>query len=309
MKLHPAPEDRGLRLDHFLSRKLEPMTRSRIQLLNRAGAIRIDGRQQKAGYRIRGEEIIDVDLKILEPSPLKAEQIPIQIYFEDEDLAVIEKPAGLVVHPGSGTGSRTLVHALMFHFQNLSDIGGEGRPGIVHRLDKWTSGLMIVAKNNVAHARLGKAFHDRLIQKTYLALIHGKPPHRSGAISLTIGRHPAIRTRMTAQNANGRAAHTEYRLLESIGAFSLLEVRIKTGRTHQIRVHLSAIGHPVVGDQVYGQGAYREFVREFGPLHRYFLHSADIRFAHPSTGEIMEFRSPLPDELQHLLEEIRIRAR
>ena len=169
MKLHTEPDDRGLRLDVFLSQRLENLTRSQIQLLNRSGAIRIEGRYDKAGYKIRGGETIEVDLRILEFEPLRPEQMPLQIYFEDEDLAIIEKPAGVVVHPGSGTKAGTIVHGLLFHFQNLSDAGGTVRPGIVHRLDKWTSGLMIVAKNNVAHAKLSKAFQDRQIQKTYLA--------------------------------------------------------------------------------------------------------------------------------------------
>src|ERR1051326_5736271 len=173
MKLQAGLEDRGLRLDVFLARRCENLTRSQIQVLNHSGAIRIDGRQDKAGYRIRGGESIEVDFHALNAAPISPEQIPLQIYFEDTDLAVIEKPAGLVVHPGSGTHSGTLVNALLFHFKNLSDVGGESRPGIVHRLDKKTSGLLVVAKNNVAHARLSKAFHDREVPKTYIALVHG----------------------------------------------------------------------------------------------------------------------------------------
>jgi 23S rRNA pseudouridine1911/1915/1917 synthase len=301
MKLQPDPDDRGLRLDVFLARRLENLTRSQIQLLNRSGAIRIEGRQDKAGYKIRGGETIEVDLLALDPAPLTPEQIPLQIHFEDADLAVIEKPAGRVVHPGAATGGGTLVHALLFHFQNLSDAGGTGRPGIVHRLDKKTSGLMIVAKNNTAHARLSKAFQDRQIQKSYLALVHGKPPRAAGTIELAVGRHRTIRTRMAAGTPRGRSAHTEYRVMEHFRGFSLLELKIKTGRTHQIRVHLSAIGHPVVGDDVYGERTYKEFVKKFGELNRYFLHSAYLRFTHPVSGAVLEFRSPLPDELQKLL--------
>src|SRR6266702_2268784 len=182
MKLQAGSDDRGLRLDVFLARRLENLTRSQIQLLNRSGAISIEGRQEKAGYKIRGGESIELDVRALEPAPLRPVQLPLQIYFEDQDLAVIEKPAGLVVHPGSGTSNGTIVHGLLFHFQNLSDIGGESRPGIVHRLDKKTSGLLIVAKNNVAHARLSKAFHDREVQKTYLALVHGRPAREMGTI-------------------------------------------------------------------------------------------------------------------------------
>src|SRR5215468_12276012 len=197
MKLQAGPDDRGLRLDVFLAQRLENLTRSQVQLLNRSGAIRIEGQTDKSGYRIRGGETIEVDLRALAPAPLKAEQIPLQIYFEDRDIAVIEKPAGLVVHPGSGTSGATLVHGLLFHFQHLSDAGGETRPGIVHRLDKKTSGLLLVAKNNVAHANLSKAFQDRTVEKTYLALVHGKPRDPMRTIELPVGRHPSIRTRMT----------------------------------------------------------------------------------------------------------------
>ena len=302
MKLQAGPDDRGLRLDIFLSRHVEALTRSQIQLLNRSGAIRIDGRLDKAGYRIRGGETIEVDLRAVEPAPISPEQIPLQIHFEDQDLAVIEKPAGLVVHPGSGTRGGTVANALLFHFQNLSDVGGEGRPGIVHRLDRKTSGLLIVAKNNVAHARLSSAFQDRKVQKTYLALVHGKPRRPSAAIELAVGRHPTIRTKMAAGPKKGRSAHTEYKVVEQYRGFSLLEVKIKTGRTHQIRVHLSAIGHPVVGDEVYGERSYKEFTKKFGELHRYFLHAAALRFDHPITGKPMEFHSELPEELQKLLQ-------
>jgi 23S rRNA pseudouridine1911/1915/1917 synthase len=307
MKLQAGPDDRGLRLDVFLAQRLENLTRSQIQSLNRSGAIRIEGHADKSGYRLRGGETIEVDLHALtkEP-PLKPEQIPLQIYFEDRDLAVIEKPAGLVVHPGSGTRGATLVHGLLWHFQQLSSTGGEARPGIVHRLDKKTSGLLIVAKNNVAHARLSSDFQDRKIQKTYLALIHGRPRQQNGTIELSVGRHPTIRTKMTAGTTSGRTAFTEYRVLEEFRGFTLLEVRIKTGRTHQIRVHLSAIGHPVVGDDVYGDSSYRQFVKKYGPLNRYFLHAAALRLNHPTTGETLEFHSALPPELQNLIKSIKL---
>ncbi len=305
MTLQPGPEDRGLRLDVFLARRNGNLTRSQIQSLNRSGAIRIDGRREKAGYRVRGGETIEIDLRVLEPSHLKPLQIPLQIYFEDQDLAVIEKPAGLAVHPGSTVREGTLAHALLFHFRNLSDTSGEGRPGIVHRLDKRTSGLMIVAKNNITHARLSKAFQEREVQKMYLALVHGHPLKQAGTIELSVGRHPTIRTRMAAGRPKGRPAHSDYRVIERFRGFSLLEVRIKTGRTHQIRVHLSAIGHSVVGDAVYGERNYKEFAAKFGEVGRYFLHAAELRFAHPTTGQPMLFHSPLPAELQKLLGRIR----
>src|SRR2546422_3667538 len=209
MKLQAGPDDRGLRLDVFVARRVENLTRSQIQLLNRSGAISIDGRLDKAGYRIRGGETIELDLRTLDRSPISPEQVPLQIYFEDQDLAVIEKPAGMVVHPGSGIRGGTIANALLFHFQNLSDVAGEGRPGIVHRLDKKTSGLLVVAKNNVAHARLSAAFQAREIQKTYLALVHGKPARDTAAIRLAGRPDPPLRTEMAAGRPRGRAAQTE----------------------------------------------------------------------------------------------------
>src|SRR5438093_558345 len=288
MKLQAGPPDRGLRLDIFLARRLETLTRSQIQFLNRSGAIRIDGRQDKAGYRLRGGETIELDFRPLERLPVSPQQIPLQIYFEDQDFAVIEKPAGVVVHPGSGVRDGTIANALLFHFKNLSDAGGAGRPGIVHRLDKKTSGLLIVAKNNIAHARLSAAFQSREVQKSYLALVHGRPLQEAAAIDLSVGRHPTIRTKMAAGHLKGRAAFTEYKILEHFRGFSLLEVKIKTGRTHQIRVHLSAIGHPVAGDDVYGERAFKQFTRKFGRFNRYFLHAAGLRFHHPATKQPME---------------------
>jgi 23S rRNA pseudouridine1911/1915/1917 synthase len=305
MKLLAAADARGLRLDIFLTQHIANLTRSQIQMLNRAGAIRVEGRQDKAGYRIRGGEVIEIDLEPVQPLTLTPEQIALQIHFEDSDIAVIEKPAGMVVHPGSGTKGGTVVHGLLFHFQSLSTAGGTSRPGIVHRLDKNTSGLLIVAKNNVAHAQLSRAFQNREIQKTYTGLVHGKMAQTTGIIELAVGRHPSVRTRMAAGSPRGRSAYTEYRLLEHIPGFSLLEIKIKTGRTHQIRVHLSAIGHPVVGDDLYGEGSYKRFTKKYGYLNRYFLHASALRFTHPTTGVALEFHSPLPPELQKLLASIK----
>ena len=305
MRLQAGVIDKGLRLDHFLARHLENVTRSQIQQLNRSGAVHIEGRHEKSGYRIRGTETVEIDLQPLQQTPLRPEQIPIQIYFEDQDLAVIEKPAGLVVHPGAGVKEGTLVHALLYHFQNLSDAAGDSRPGIVHRIDKWTSGLLVVAKNNLAHAALGKAFQDRSVEKNYIALVHGNLSRSAGEIDMAISRHTTIRTRMAANVRRGRSAQTEYKVIEALRGFTLLQVRIKTGRTHQIRVHLSAIGHPVVGDDVYGERQQKAFVKKYGNLGRYFLHATHLRFAHPRTSEVLEFHSVLPAELQNLLDHIR----
>ena len=305
MKLQAGPEDRGLRVDVFLAGRLERVTRSHVQALNKSGAIRIDGLQEKDGYRIRGSETIEVDLRPPEPATLEARSMQLQIHYEDEDLAVIEKPAGVVVHPGVATANDTIVHGLLFHFQNLSRAGGQARPGIVHRLDKWTSGLLIVAKDDWIHARLSRAFQERKVQKTYIALVHGKMPKPYAEIALNIGRHSTIRTRMSAQPSRGRSALSSYRVLEALNGFSLLEVKIMTGRTHQIRVHLSAIGHPVVGDNVYGETRFKEFAKKFGAPGRYFLHAAELQFEHPKTGVALKFESPLPEELRSLLERIR----
>lgn len=307
-KISAEPHDRGIRLDVFLARLLPQFTRSHIQTLNRTGAVRVDGKEEKAGYRIRGDETVEVDLiplPIRQGAPLEPQPIPLKIVYEDEYLAVIDKPAGLSVHPGAGTGVATLVHALLFHFKNLSAAGGEARPGIVHRIDKGTSGLLVVAKNDETHVGLSRQFQNRTVEKSYLALVHGKLKNPSGEISMNIGRHPTVRTRMSAQKGRGRTALSFYRTIEVIRDFSLLEVRIKTGRTHQIRVHLSAIGHPVAGDDVYGEHRYAQFSKKYGKLGRYFLHAAELKFSHPKTGETLEFKSALPEDLRALLERIR----
>jgi 23S rRNA pseudouridine1911/1915/1917 synthase len=304
MTLQAGPEDRGLRLDIFLSRHLNQLTRSHIQALNRTGAVRVGSKAEKSGYRLRGDEVIEVDLHASDRPELEPRNIPLNIVYDDPDLAVLEKQAGLVVHPGAGTAGDTLVHALLFKFRTLSGAGGEARPGIVHRIDKWTSGLLVVAKNDWTHSRLSKAFQDRTVEKTYLALVHGKLRQASGEIALNIGRHSTVRTRMSVQQGRGRAALSSYRLLKEIRDFSLIEVKIKTGRTHQIRVHLAAIGHPVVGDDVYGERSYAQFVRKHGKPGRYFLHAAELKFTHPRTGEALEFRSLLPAELNSLLERL-----
>jgi 23S rRNA pseudouridine1911/1915/1917 synthase len=304
-KVRAQPEERGTRLDIFLAHHFSQFTRSHIQALNRSGSVLVEGRAEKSGYRMRGNEDVEVDPGELPHASLEPQPIPLNVFYEDEHLAVIEKPAGLSVHPGAGTGVETIVHALLFRFKHLSSAGGEARPGIVHRIDKWTSGLLIVAKTNEAHVRLSRAFQERTVEKRYLTAVHGKMAKPSGEIALNIGRHPSVRTRRSVQKGRGRSALSTYRTIEELRGFSLLEVSIKTGRTHQIRVHLSAIGHPVVGDNVYGESRYAEFVKKYGAPGRYFLHAAYLRFAHPGTGEILTFQSPLPKELENLLERIR----
>ncbi|HEX5000440.1 MAG TPA: RluA family pseudouridine synthase [Terriglobia bacterium] len=316
MKLRVRPEEAGLRLDIFLARRLESLTRSRIQSLNRAGGVRVNGRSEKAGYTVRDGDGIDIDLEAtadamspaLEPAPL-----PLHVLYEDDDLAVIEKPAGLTVHPGAGARVPTLVHGLLYRFKELSrPTGAPDRPGIVHRLDKWTSGLIIVARNDRTHARLSKAFEERRVRKVYLALVHGRLPKPAGEVTLNIGRHASIRTRMAAAPGKGRVAHTAWKVIAEFAGFSLLEVRIKTGRTHQIRVHLAAIGHPVAGDSVYGATSHRRFRQTYGALvepERHLLHAAELEFDHPTTGVPLRFSSPLPPDFSGLVERLRAPAK
>ena len=302
MRLQPGPDYHGVRLDIFLSRFLKDLTRSQLQTMNRRGAILVSGVREKSGYRIRGGETIEIDPPPPEPLSIEPESIPLDVCYEDSDLAVIEKPAGMVVHPGAGNRRGTLVNALLARFGRLSDAGGSTRAGIVHRLDKLTSGLIIVARNNVSHYQLSRSFEKREVQKTYTALVHGRPKTATGTIDLNIGRHPKVRTRMSARPVGGRVAHSEYRTIDERAGFTLIEVRIRTGRTHQIRVHLAAIGHPVVGDGVYGEKADAVFRRVYRDLGRYFLHASDLEFPHPVAGTTMAFHSVLPDDLRRVLD-------
>jgi 23S rRNA pseudouridine1911/1915/1917 synthase len=322
-------EARGQRLDQFLVAQLEGVSRSRVQLLMEQGDVLVDGEAGKPSRKLRGGERITVTGEP-HPAPLKAvaEPIPLEIVYEDEDLAVINKPAGMMVHAGSGQNedarSRgTLVNALLYRFQALSTTGGELRPGIVHRLDKNTSGLIVVAKNDRAHAALGAMFAGRRMKKTYIALVHGSVARDKGTITAAVSRDPVRRTRMTTRpSEQGRSAVSHYEVVRRIasrfGKFTLVRVRIETGRTHQIRVHMASIGHPVVGDTLYGgAGRLTEQVtsaraaRAKNPpetlqLKRNFLHAAELEFAHPvtdknATGTEMKLEAPLPEELTALL--------
>lgn len=319
-------ESAGRRLDQFLTSQMDGVSRSRIQLLLEQGDVLVDGARPKASYKLRAGESVTVTGEP-HPPPLKAiaEDIPLRVVYEDQDLAVIDKPAGMMVHAGSGSSddarSRgTLVNALLHHFQSLSGTGGELRPGIVHRLDKETSGLIIVARNDRAHAALASMFSGRQIQKTYIALVHGRIERAKGTINAAVGRDPVRRTRMsTRPRENARAAVSHYevvrRLETPFGKFTLVRVRIETGRTHQIRVHMSSIGHPVVGDTLYGAagqltaepaaGAARSKAAreptERLRLGRNFLHAAELEFNHPVTGKPLALASPLPEELETFL--------
>jgi 23S rRNA pseudouridine1911/1915/1917 synthase len=318
------PEAAGQRLDHFIATQLEGVSRSRVQLLLDQGDVRVNGAQAKASLKLRGGEQILITGEP-HPAPLKAtpQDIPLDVVFEDKHLAVINKPAGMMVHAGAGEtedarNSNTLVNALLFRFNSLSSTGGHLRPGIVHRLDKETSGLIIVAKSDAAHAKLAELFSSRQIHKTYIALVHGAVARQKGTITAAVSRDPVRRTRMTtrpAENARSAVSHYEVvrRLDTRFGKFTLVRVRIETGRTHQIRVHMASIGHPVVGDTRYGAsarltdqaalqaGSSRASRRNSPPerltLDRNFLHAARLEFTHPMTGKLVELEAPLPGEL------------
>lgn len=328
-------EDADKRLDQFLAAKLETTSRSRIQQLIGEEKILVDGARAKASTKLCGTEIITILGEPARP-PLKAtaENIPLDIVYEDNDLAVINKPAGMMVHAGAGAtddarNRGTLVNALLHHMRNLSGVGGELRPGIVHRLDKETSGLIVVAKNDEAHRKLSTQFAAREVKKKYIALVHGWVKKDSGTIDQNISRDRARRTRMTTRLAGGRSAVTHYRVTRRLdskfGKFTLLDVKIDTGRTHQIRVHVAAIGHPVVGDTVYGApgtikeiAAKKQFpkeqVKKVSPpmpgksaaigSSRNFLHSAELDFRHPRTDQLVAFKTELPPELQEFLGKI-----
>jgi len=308
-------EGAGRRLDQFLVSQLPDVSRARVQELIAQNKVLVDGKNGKASLRLRGNEKIEI-VGAAERPPLKAiaEDIPLDIVYEDDDLAVVNKPAGMMVHAGAGAtederNRGTLVNALLHRFGQLSGVSGELRPGIVHRLDKDTSGLIIVAKNDVAHRKLGAEFSGRHVKKTYIALVHGWLKNDRGTISSPISRDAIRRIRMTTRRSGGREAVTHYEVQRRIegtyGKFSLLKLKIETGRTHQIRVHVSSIGHPVVGDRLYGAPA--EIRAKSGPpisLDRNFLHSAELLFGHPRTGEELSLSRPLPEQLAKFLQTV-----
>lgn len=301
----------GQRLDRVVAARCAELSRTRVQELIDAGLVRVDGRAAKKGsVRLRGGEKVSVEIKERPAMVAKAEPIPLEVLYEDEDVIAINKPAGMTVHAGAGNVSGTLVNALLGRGQALSRGGDPLRPGIVHRLDKETSGVILVAKNDAAHAKLGEAFRKREVKKTYLALVQGVLREKSGSIALAIGRDPIHRTRMATPRkswrglaiANPRQAHTDWRALANIGNTTLVEVQLHTGRTHQIRVHFSALKHPVIGDTLYGAASQLRVGKFLLPkLERNFLHAARVGFSQPSTGVWIEVRAPLPTELSDFL--------
>jgi 23S rRNA pseudouridine1911/1915/1917 synthase len=286
--------DAGKRLDHFLQARLPQYSRSRLQDWIKRGRVRVNGAEAKASHVLRGSEAVSIEPAALPPLKAVAEDLPIDVIYEDTDVIAVNKPAGMVVHAGAGNHAGTLTNALVHRFGKLSTVGGELRPGIVHRLDRYTSGVLLVARTDAAHHSLAEQFAKRKTEKTYLALVEGHIKNDHSRIEKPIVRDPARRTRMTAKLGRGRAAATEYRVLRRFQKATYLEVKIGTGRTHQIRVHLASIGHPVVGDKLYGAAA--------SPLGRYFLHAHRIGFTSPSSGERVAIAAPLPPELVAYLE-------
>jgi 23S rRNA pseudouridine1911/1915/1917 synthase len=294
-KSYKLTADGEARLDKYVCTRHPELSRTQVQKLIAAGNITVNGQKAKPGHRLSPGDRIDVTVPPTPPQELKAEAIPLKIIYEDDDLLAVDKPAGLTVHPAPGHPGHTLVNAILAHFPHLADIGDSLRPGVVHRLDKDTSGVMLVAKNQAAQANLSKQFKSHSVTKAYLALVKGKLTPESGIIEADIGRDPRNRKKM-AVVAQGREARTEYRVVKYIGGYTLLEVMPETGRTHQIRVHLAAIGFPVVGDKVYGvKSKY---------LPRQFLHASLLGFKLPATGEYVEFESELPPDLEQALEAI-----
>jgi 23S rRNA pseudouridine1911/1915/1917 synthase len=313
------PEAAGLRLDQYLAQAIPDISRARVQLLIENNQVRVNGSPAKPKQKLHGGEAIEIE-GTPHPPPLNAfpEDIPLKILYEDKHLAIIDKPAGMTVHAGAGASDDernhgTLVNALLHHFENLSEAGGSLRPGIVHRLDKQTSGIILVAKDDSTHRKLSEMFAQRHLEKTYIALVHGNIKRDNITIDLPIGRDLIRRTRMTtrrsAESEGVRHAISHVRVLERIaspyGQFTLVEVQIETGRTHQIRVHLQSLGHPVVGDTLYGAPQQIGKLPHALSLSRNFLHAKHLAFNHPQTGKAMQIDSPLPPELQEFLASVR----
>ncbi len=286
----------GTRLDHHLHAQLPEYSRSRLQDWIKSGLVLVNGAASKASYTLREGDKLEVEPAELAPLKAVAEDIALEILYEDEAVVAVNKPAGMIVHAGAGAHSGTLTNALVHRFGQLSKLGGELRPGIVHRLDRYTSGVILVARNDAAHQGLAKQFSTRTVEKTYLALVHGRMQSDTGRITTPIARDPIHRTRMTTRVATGRNAITTYKVLERFDKFTYVEAKIGTGRTHQIRVHLASIGHPVAGDKLYGAP-----VSAHG---RYFLHAARIAFISPASDERVIVEAPLPVELSEWLVEI-----
>ena len=303
-----AADQAGERLDRYLAAVLPGQSRSQVQRFIEAGMVTVHGRHARANLTVREGDRVTVDIPAPVASEVVAEDLPLPILYQDTEVVVVNKPAGMVVHPAAGHDSGTVVNALLHHVSDLSGIGGELRPGIVHRLDKGTSGVMVVAKNDVAHDALTRQFHDREVDKEYLALVWGVV-QAGRRIDLPIGRDPNNRQKMSARARRSRSAVTRITRAEHLRGVTLCQVAIATGRTHQIRVHLSAIGHPIVGDATYG-GTRKRVAADVLPvlrLERPFLHALRLTFTHPVDGRRMQFEAPLAADLQAVLDELLLR--
>jgi 23S rRNA pseudouridine1911/1915/1917 synthase len=304
------PDSDGERLDRTLSALFPDHSRSALSRLIEQGHVRIDTNEAtKTSLRVSGGQQVEIEFPSPAPSSVSSEDLPLTILYEDADLAVIDKPAGLVVHPSAGHESGTLVNAILFHVKDLSGVGGEIRPGIVHRLDKETSGVLVIAKNDHAHRTLAEQWNTERIRKEYLALVYGTPDPPRGSVNAPIGRDPRDRKRMAVVRG-GRHAITDYEVVERLRHVSLLRCRLRTGRTHQIRVHMKHIGHPIVGDPVYSGPQWRgipdkKLQKALGSMKRQALHAARITLPHPTTGEVMTFESSMPGDLAELVEALR----
>jgi 23S rRNA pseudouridine1911/1915/1917 synthase len=305
-------QDAGERLDRYLTRQIPAHSRAYLQQLIEQRQVLMDGRATKPGYRLREGDRITVSLPPPKPSGVSPQPIPLDVVYEDAHLLVLNKAAGMVVHPSPGNASGTLVNALLAYCTHLSGIGGIERPGIVHRLDKDTSGAIVVAKDDTTHRGLARQFAERQVKKLYLAVVHGDIRDAEGVIEAAVGRHTVYRQKMSTHTRVGRQAVTEYRVRERFNVFTLVEVRPRTGRTHQIRVHMAAIGHPLLGDVTYGRER-KELQRsalahQLSWFRRQALHAWVLGFVHPATGEWIECRASLPADLEHLIARLRCNA-
>lgn len=289
-------ENAGQRLDVYVAQLCPEMTRNWVQKLVEMGSILVDSQQVKASFKLKPGHKVQISIPEPEPVAILPEAIPLDVVYEDQDVVVVNKPQGMVVHPSTGNYSGTLVNALLYHCHDLSGINGMMRPGIVHRIDKDTSGLLMVAKNDMAHAKLAEQIKDRQVTRKYLALVHGNLPEPKGMIDAPIGRDTKDRQKMAVVHHNSKPARTHYIVLHRYGEYTLVECKLETGRTHQIRVHMAYLGHPVVGDPKYGPR--KPHLTDKGQ----FLHAAVLGFEHPRTGEYIEFQSPLPADMQQILD-------
>ena len=306
LTLTVPPESEGERLDRFLAGEVPGVSRSQVQRLIEEGAVQVPRvKVAKANVVLRAGDVVEVSIPEAAPALPAAQDLPLDILHDDDDVVVVNKPAGMVVHPAAGNPDGTLVNALLHHVKDLSGIGGETRPGIVHRLDKGTSGVMVIAKNDAAHRELSRQFHDREVEKEYVALVWGLVQQRK-RIDASIGRDPKNRQKMSTRATRSREASTRVTWARDLKGLTLIRVSIATGRTHQIRVHLSAIGHPVVGDALYG-GVHRRVPGQFRAVQRLtrpFLHAERLTFTHPRTGERLRFLAPLPADLEAVLRDV-----